>query len=63
MAQGLKTSVYWTVTYLFSLVLYLCATMLFQLIAIWLDFAFFIKNDYGVVFLLTFLYVCCHAVV
>jgi len=57
--MGLKTYVYWTVTYLFSLFLYLCATLLFQFMAIGLDFAFFTRNDFGIVFVLTFLYGNC----
>ena len=53
--MGLKTSVYWTVSYLFAIGLYMLATVMFQLVAIGLDFAYFVKNEYGIVLLLTFL--------
>eukprot|EP01129_Flabellula_baltica_P012243 TRINITY_DN54_c1_g1_i1.p1 TRINITY_DN54_c1_g1~~TRINITY_DN54_c1_g1_i1.p1 ORF type:complete len:873 (+),score=187.37 TRINITY_DN54_c1_g1_i1:72-2690(+) len=54
--MGLKTSIYWLVTYVFNLFLYLIALLLIYVFAYAFDFRFFTVNDFGTHFILFFLW-------
>jgi len=54
--MGLKTYVYWLVTYLFYYLMYLIATLLLITVAIILGFRFFLVNNFFCVFFLFFLW-------